>query len=428
MIGSTGRHRRPRTPQTALMSAATIALVSSAIAAGTGIASAVPEQGGVAPSVPEQGGVSPTAPVPEQGGTAPEPTPPPAPPAYDPGPGLIPSPPQGQWQPAPAVPETYPQQYNPAPPAPLHAPRPAPPVKRIQPAPDTLRIGNAVFDIEDLPAEVQANPRAIVSANEWAAYAEAEIARGMISIGIPEDEATRRAAAAVIGVAAGGGAGFAVGFTATALLVGPVLIPVATLVGAGIGAAVGTGTPLVPPMNTLAGAGIGAGIGLAGSAAATVAAATAVGVATGVVGAAVGGLLAYALGAGDPGASAPRPDRLPWEPTPESGPDHRQAPGEVAAPGGPDQFEVRLTAEEAAASGLPPVSYVVTSSGDVQADLSIGGQTFEVGWTAEQAQAPIRALGAAAPVVEGVAADVAAAAKGLEQLVPGLTVTAPSAR
>ena len=48
-----------------------------------------------------------------------------------------------------------------------------------------------------------------VSINEWSAYGEAKIAQGLISVGVPEDEASRQAAATIIGVALGGTAGAA---------------------------------------------------------------------------------------------------------------------------------------------------------------------------------------------------------------------------
>ena len=251
---------------------------------------AEPVQPGTDPgqSGPEQGGTTPSSP--EQPGTTTPPSP--APPSnYNPGPGLVPSPPQGQWTPSQPETTSPPEIYSPVPVAPIHTPRATPPVKRIAPPPDHIRVGNftmPVKDLPDLPMKNRERDKTVVSVNEWAAYTESEITRFLISIGVPEDKASRQAAAAMIGIAAGGGIGFAAGFTATAILVGPVAIPVATGIGCGVGMSMGG-----LPQTTLA----GCGIGLASGVGVTLAAATAVGTATGASGAVLGGILAWALGA-----------------------------------------------------------------------------------------------------------------------------------
>ena len=370
---------------------------------------AEPVQPGTDPgqSGPEQGGTTPSSP--EQPGTT---TPPaPAPPSnYNPGPGLVPSPPQGQWTPSQPETTSPPEIYSPVPVAPIHTPRATPPVKRIAPPPDHIRVGNftmPVKDLPDLPMKNRDRDKTVVSVNEWAAYTESEITRFLISIGVPEDKASRQAAAAMIGIAAGGGIGFAAGFTATAILVGPVAIPVATGIGCGVGMSLGG-----LPQTTLA----GCGIGLASGVGVTLAAATAVGTATGASGAVLGGILAWALGAGDKGANPKRPD-LPWE---------QKQPGkpEVVTIVDPsaNQFEVHTPPEVAQQHGLPPVDYVVTNRGDV--NLQVGG--VKAGWTAEQAQAPIKAIEQVVPGAERAINDgVRTAGRELQKAVPGLTVAWP---
>lgn len=385
-------------------------------------AHATPEQGGTAPSGPaEQGGTAPSGPS-EQGGTAPSgpseqggttPTAPPAPPAYNPGPGLVPGPPAGTYDTAPTTP-TYPQtSYNPVPQGNLHAPRPTPPVKRIAPPPDHIRIGNAVMAVKDLPnlpVKKKDRDKAIVSINEWAAYGEAEIARGLISIGVPEDEASRQAAATIIGVAAGGGIGFAVGFTGTAIITGPVIIPVAAGIGCGVGAVVGAGNPLLTLNGCGGGALVGAGV--------TVALATGVGALTALAGAVGGGALAWALGAGDKDAHPNRPGMPQLMPSPKH---HKPETITIVNPEA-NQFEVHMPREVAKSAGLPAVDYVVNKRGDV--NLQVG--TTRVGWTAEQAQAPIRALESVAPGAErAINNGVRAVTRELAKAVPNLDVQWP---
>ncbi len=224
MTQSRGRHRRRRTPSGPLLSV-TSAVVAVSITAGAGAAFAVPEQGGTDPSdsAPGQGGTSPSdvapgAPVPGDAVVQP---------VVVPGPGSIPGPPveapyQSYDQ---SLSQSYQQPYSPAITNPV-APRVAPPVRPIAPPPDKIRVGNFVTDIPKGLSDRDVN-----SINAWSAYGEAKIAQGLISVGVPEDEASRRAAATIIGVMAGGTAG-AVALGIPAAVVGAVG-------GAGVGAVAG---------------------------------------------------------------------------------------------------------------------------------------------------------------------------------------------
>ena len=159
----------------------------------------------------EQGGV---------GGGGDDATPPVAPPQqtapsynYNPGPGAIPAPPrEAPYRPY-ADPQAYNQPnydtvYNPAPPQAYTLPRPVAPVRPIAPPPKTLRVGNFLVEEDQLKRDAPwLTDRQRVSINEWSAYGEAKIAQGLISVGVPEDEASRQAAATIIGVALGGTAG-----------------------------------------------------------------------------------------------------------------------------------------------------------------------------------------------------------------------------
>lgn len=405
-----GAHRAAPTPTrtgAAVRRTSTSVIIAStlAVGVGSGAAWAVPDQGGVTPA-PEQGGVTPT---PEQGGTTPEPAPAPVAPVYDPGPGIVPSPPStSDWQPAPTYEEpTFGNAYNPAPSGPIHAPVNTAPVKRIAPPPKTLRVGNIVVPAEDIP-EVPNKVKAIRSANEWAAYAEAEIARGLISIGVPDDEASRKAAATVIGVAAGGAIGGIVVFTATTLAVGVVTVPLGAVIGGTIGAAI-SGTPVTAPFivtNTLGGAAIGGAVG--GAVAVGAGALAGAGAAT--VGGLIGGVMAYALGSGDPGASAEQP-KLPWTPDEDVQP--------LPNPDG-NQFEFRLPPASAKKAGLPAVEYIVTKRGDVNISTRIGNQNHTFGWSAEAAKGPIKALGTFAPLAKKAINDATRARTDqVEKDIPG---------
>lgn len=397
-----------------IMHAGIAAFMATGMVLGSGVVHAV-EQGGVTPGGNEQGGVTPAEPAPEQGGVSPAPeAPAPAPAPAPSGPGLVPGPPPGPVDPVPVAPTppSYDDGYNPMPSGPLHTPRPTAPVKRKVAPPDHIRVGNFMMPVKDLPPLPMKNSdrdKAIVSVNDWSSYTEAEITRFLISVGVPEDEASRQAAAAMIGVVGGGGIGFMAGFTATAIVVGPVAIPVATGIGCAIGSIGGN------PVSLLG----GCGIGLASGAAVTVAAATGVGAATGTAGAVTGGILGWLLGAGDPGANPKRP-KLPWE---NPGPGkHRQPETVRIVNPEANQYEVHMPAAVAKKSGLPPVDYVVNKRGDVA--VNVGGA--KVGWSAEQAQAPIKALNSVAPGADRVINQgVRAASRELAKAVPGLDVQWP---
>lgn len=416
--------------------------VRSTAAAALALAVFIPAATAYAEPSPQLPQTSPQTP---QGQNSPQTPATPAPSAISPGsPGLAPSPPAG-----PATSGTgsswgtggsgttgtgsgsgtvTPSVYNPGPPpGGWHAPRPTPDQPRPQWKPDTITLGNYEWKIKDLPPQLRKmaldNPRAIVSFNDWQSYAASQIARFLISTGMPKDQAYRQAAAAVIGAVVGGAAGGALAFTATAIVVGAVVIPIATLAGTAIGAGIGAA---VPPQPFQAGPGalIGAGAGLATGVGITLAAALAAGLAGAIAAGTVGGAISWALGTGDPGKNLQAPD-APWAPHPE-------APAPLPNPGG-NQFEVHLPAPTASAVGLPGtnVNYVVNSVGDVNISGQIAGHDVAVGWTAAQAQAPIQALGALAPTatqaindgVRSVADQATAALPGLEvawpQLGPG---------
>ena len=197
MSHSRGRHRKRRVPSGPLLSL-TSAVVAASITAGAGAAFAVPEQGGTSPgdTAPGQGGTSPSDVSPD-GGAGAEAT---VEPVVVPGPGSIPGPPVEAPYQAYTAPGSY--SYD-EPYTPLInnrvAPRVAPPVRPIAPPPEKIRVGNFVTDIPEGMSKRDVN-----SINAWSAYGEAKIAQGLISAGVPEDEATRRAAATIIGVMAGG--------------------------------------------------------------------------------------------------------------------------------------------------------------------------------------------------------------------------------
>ncbi|OCH81454.1 hypothetical protein A9310_17355 [Gordonia sp. UCD-TK1] len=390
--------------------AAAVVVGALATGLGAGPALADPEQGGTTsnPQAPEQGGTTSNPQAPEQGGTS-------APPA-PPGRGFIPSPPQeAPYQPYVApqtyTEPTYERPYTPAPSRPYTAPRPTPPVKPIAPPPEMVRIGNIVRPVDEVKKQFPGITQAqINSINEWSAYGEAKIAQGLISVGVSEDEASRQAAATIIGVMGGGTAG-ALALGVPAAVTGAVG---GGLIGAGIG--LGVGSFPVPGPQTPGAAAIGAGIGAAAGAAALGIPAAVVG---GVAGGAVGGLLAHALGAGDPGANPAQP-RLPGQPEPRP----RTAPQQ--APPGPNQFEVHLAAPDAARAGLPAVDYQVNVRGDVSASVNVAGQTVRAGWSGEQARAPYNALGAGGAKAQETVRQWTEEATGqLSKAVPGIHVAWP---
>ncbi|ALG83773.1 hypothetical protein [Gordonia phthalatica] len=411
MNPTTDTHRSHGRP---LTHAGLAALVATSVAfgavAGTGEVFAAPQQGGIggggenpAPQQDgfgeggqgdrQQGGITPQAPAP-----APAPQPAPQPPSSAPGPGGLPAAPAAPQDGWTSTPPSYNSDYDPTPRV-IHAPDPsAPKVKRIAPKPKTLRIGNFEMKNKDIP-NFPNKAGYIDWANGWAAYTEQQIANGLISMGMAEeDEASRQAAAIVMGAAGAGAIGGAVAFTATTIVVGAVAIP--------LGAVIGSTVPGVTPLNIAAGAAIGAGV--------AVGAGLVAGAGTAVVAGLIGGVAGWALGSGDKGNAAP-PKGLPrTDPQPE-------APTEEAETG-PNQFELRLDQKSAARAGLPPVDYVVTERGDVK--MTVGAT--KVGWTAEQAQGPIKALGAGAPAAEKAINDgVVAATELAGDVVRGLQVEWP---
>ncbi|MFW0797732.1 hypothetical protein AAFP30_28280 [Gordonia sp. CPCC 205515] len=418
---------------TGVTSAALVA--SIAMGAGAGLAQAAPEQGGTNPNdtAPQQGGTSPDSeapPVLEQGGTTPTPEPAPVEPAYNynPGPGTLPSPPQE----APYQPyveqstysgnsgPSYETTYTPIPEAPLTAPKPTAPVRPIAPPPEKIRVGNYITDIPKGMSK-----RDVTSINEWAAYGEAKIAQNLIAVGVPKDEASRRAAATIIGVALGGTTGAAVGSSAALLGVVP-----GAVVGTGVGAIAGgiynavtfsasalAGPEVYGPIIGL-GAAAGAGIGLVGGAAAGAAAAGAAGAATGaVIGGTIGGVTAYTLGAGDPGAHPVEPWKQGDKPGTPKAPEAKPLPNPKA-----NQFELHLPAEKAAQAGLPRVDYVVNQRGDV--NVQVG--TAQTGWSAEQANAPYQAMGAnGSAQKENAKRYTKQNAPQIKQVLPGVNISWP---
>ncbi|MGB6244611.1 hypothetical protein [Gordonia sp. (in: high G+C Gram-positive bacteria)] len=365
-------------------------------------AAAPSEQGGTEAPGAEQGGTL-TAPSGEQGGTspAPEPAPEPVAPAYTPGPGLVPGPPPGEYQ-QPQEPQ-YQNSYSP-PQVPLQPRQDVAPIKRIAPKTDQrgkateVRAGNYSIPVAALP-DIPQRDRAVNSLNDWFAYGEAKIATELVARGVPEDEASRQAAAAIAGAAAAGVIGGTVTFVGSAVVIGTVVIPIATLTGAAIGSTMG-------PQTT----GPGALTGLAVGTAVTLAAAGSLGVGAAILSALIGGGLGWALGAGDPGQTVDRPD-LPWE---------QQRPGKHRAPDTSDPSNQFVAV--AGPSTAPAASYVVAESGDVSMSAQIGGQTVTVGWTAEQAAAPVKALGPAAPAAQRVVDDVTETVTSAIRNLPGTTV------
>ncbi|MGC5258105.1 hypothetical protein ACPXCG_17315 [Gordonia sp. DT218] len=399
------RHRHdPEGRRSPLLLSVTSAALAASIAAGVGagLAQAAPEQGGTSPSdtAPQQGGTTPDAPAPEQGGTTPTPQ---VAPAYNPGPGSIPGPPQEAPYQSYAAPDSgtsYENAYTPLPSRPLTAPHLAKPVRPIAPPPKKIRVGNFVTDIPKGMSQRNVN-----SVNEWSAYGEAKIAQGLISVGVPEDEASRQAASTIIGVMTGGTAG-AVTLGIPAAVMGAAG---GAVVGAGVGAVVGTAMsaptagasiPALLPAGAAIGAGVGAAVGGAGVGAAGA-------VVGAVIGGTAGGAVAYALGAGDPGSH-------PKEPWKQGKP---QAPKAQPLPNpGANQFEYKLSAADAKKSGLPAVNYVVNHRGDVNVEVG----NWKANWSVEQALEPYGLMGGGAKQGEKSARDMTKQRSGqLESTVPG---------
>jgi hypothetical protein len=353
-----------------------------------------------------QGGVSvPPSDGPGQGGvTAPPPAPEPVAPVFDDGPGSIPdpvfsAPPVYEGTPPDPsydsyyyqAPPSYSTIYNPIPQGPIHAPVPTKPVRPILAKPGTVRVGN--FNAPQPEWLSDADARSI---NRWAAHGEAEVARGLISAGVPADAASRQAAATIVGA----GAGMIVGI---AVLTPPTTI-IGSLIGLGIGSAV---TPLVPPPVTPFSPLIGAGAGAAAGAATGIALGAALG---GGIGAGIG----WVFGAGDPGTD-PNAPAAPG--TPESGLSEPEPPN-------PDANQYELNAEGLPGNGT--VNYVVASNGDVSGNVNAGPVNVPLGWSAEQADAPYQAAGFLAQTARDTVADVTAQVSAqIENAIPGVRVEFP---
>ena len=362
---------------------------------------------------PEQGGVTTEEPTPDpgQGGVTNVPEPPAPAPEPEPVPdypqGVLPSPPQEVapviWEEPSGPPAGT---YDPAPSGPIHAPVPTAPVapKIVEDPAAKIRVGNFVTD---RPAEI---PRDYaISINEYSAYAEAKIAQGFRSIGFSDEEADRRAAAAVLGGVIGGVAGATAAGVPVTIAVGLFTLPA----GAAIGAAIGSAVP-PQPFNIGTGAliGLGAGAAVAGGAGAIAA------VIGGTTGAIIGAALGYALGAGDPNANP----GAPWEKPPAPAPAPAPLPNPEA-----NQYELVLDAPTASDAGLPAVDYTVNTDGDVNFSTNIAGiPPISGGWTAEQAAAPYEVLGQSAqPAKDAVASVTKQASDGLTAVVDGLHIAYP---
>lgn len=390
-------------PSTRRRRAIAVAVAAAAVVSFGGGTAFADEPGG-------QGGVTaPPAAGPGQGGVTPTPEPAPAPPAetappVDSGPGSIPDP---VWYPsAPPVVQgwdepgpTYPQAYSPVPQGPVHLPKPTKPVTPVLPRPGYVMIGNQSGPQPDWLSDPDTR-----SINRWNAKFQADIATALISVGVPEDEATRQAAAMMVGIVAGSVTGF--------MLTGPVAAVVFAATGALIGLGIATAVaPMTPPPFTpfapLIGAGAGGAAGAAGGL-------LLVGGAGAIAGGVVGGLLGWLFGAGDPGASADAP---PAPGTPESELSHPEPPN-------PDANQYELDAE-----GLPgngSVSYVVNAAGDVSGSVDVGPMSVPLEWSAAQADAPYEAAGFFAQTARDTVTEaVVQVSSQIEQAIPGVRVEFP---
>lgn len=357
---------------------------------------AEPSPGLPTPGSPDSGGgpdADPGAPTPGTPAPAPDPAPAPAPapqsqPNFD-GPGTIPDPPSVapiiQW-----TPPSYTTPYTPALPM-LRAPRRVKPQPQVKPPPNKIRIGNFITDIPEGMADSD-----VRSVNRWSAATEAQVATGLIALGVPEDEATRRAAATVIGVAIGGATGATVaGVPAAALGAALGIVPGA--VAGGIAGGLSTVplsmllTPILGPAAPSVAGPLGIGLGILGGGAAGAAGGAALlgipaALLGGAAGAALGGFLAYMLGAGDPG-DEPGTVRNPGTPEDEKG--YELPPPNPKA----NQYELKLGNPDSKLPGGPAAEYVVRANGDVRGHVQIGGLEMPFGWSADAADGPYRALG-----------------------------------
>ncbi|GAB32934.1 hypothetical protein, partial [Gordonia otitidis] len=383
----------------AITTALSVAVAAAITVPGSALADLTP--GNPTPGNPGTGGnptpgnPTPGAPVP-----APEPVPAPAPapqytpqPNYD-GPTSIPAPPPVQS--VPYTPPTYSSPYTPVlpfvqapPPRAYVAPQPV-----VKPPPNTVRIGNLAIPRNQVPLA----DGDVRSVNRWSAYTEAQIATGLVAAGVPRDEATRRAAATVVGVGLGGAIGAGVVGIPATILAEVFFLPIGTVVGATVGglAAVPIATALAPflgPMGLVSpvvsvpiGIAAGAGLGAAGGTAAGVGVGLAAAAAGVAIGGTIGGVAAYLLGAGDPGAT-PGTVRNPGDPEDESVYELPQ-PNPKA-----DQYHLVFGNPDAKLPGGPGVRYVVKSNGDVEGAVNVNGTKVPFGWTAQDADAQYKALG-----------------------------------
>ncbi|WP_052362789.1 hypothetical protein [Gordonia alkanivorans] len=416
-----GRHRHRLTTTTRASRVATAAMaVAVAASLGAGVANAVPEQGGTNPgSGPEQGGTNPGGSGPEQGGTAPTPAP------NWSGPGTIPDPPSEAPPVAWSPPPVYNTPYTPrsVPIAPIVV-RPAPPVNPIKPPPDMIRVGNFITDIP--PGMSDSDVRSV---NRWAAYGEAKIAQALISSGVPEDEATRQAAATIIGVGLGGAAGA----TMVGLPAAGIGIAIGAPVGAIIGGVLGAGgiapvTATLVPFLGPAAAVVGPPVAVAGGAAIGALAGGAIGggllgAAGAIIGAALGGTaggaVAFTLGAGDPSST-------PGSPTDPG--DRENDPGyTLPVPNAEaDQYVLVVGNEEQKLPGGTSARYVVTKSGDVKGSVTVNGTEMPFGWSAAQADAPFQQLGFFSQTSRDAATSWAyTTGRQLIPQIPGLAISFP---
>ena len=122
------------------------------------------------------------------------------------------------------------------------------------------------------------------------------------------------------------------------------------------------------------------------------------------------------MGAGDPNANP----GAPWAPEPAP------APAPLPNPEG-NQYQLVLDAPAAADAGLPAVDYTVDTGGDVSFSANIAGiPPINGGWTAEQAQAPLQALGPLEqPAKDAIAGATKQIGDGLTQIVDGLHISYP---
>lgn len=377
------------------------AMILSSIGVG---AAAAAEQGGVTPPSsqgPSQGGVSPDNTAPSQGGVTPEVVPPSRAPSILP-PVTFDSPPVYDDPGVTTAPVVYSAPYTPNPLVVFQAPtRKAPPRQAVLPRPGKLKFGETVIAQPDWLADADAR-----RINEYAEKVNIDVAKFLIERGVPEDEATRQAAATTLGVAIGGvGGALAVGIPAAVIGTAG-----GALAGAGIGAIIGSFVP-PQPLNIGTGALIGLGSGAAAGGLGLGAAGAAVG---GITGGVIGGLLGYTFGAGDPGAD-PKAPLAPGE---------RERGLSKPPPPNPEANQYQLHAD-----GLPgggTVNYVVDKSGNVDGNINVGPASVPLKWSAAQADAPIKAAGFLAQTArDDIAATVKNVSDQAEKLFPGVRIDFP---